>query len=118
MDADGRRWTLNSRETRHIGPSSPSASICVHPRNLRSLLARPRSFAGRTLTALPGRPSVAGNGRGTMDRNIPRRDFLKAAPAAAGALALVAQNAPPSATPPQKPTYPQIGAERYTPAAD
>jgi DUF1680 family protein len=51
-----------------------------------------------------------------MDRNIPRRDFLKAAPAATGLLALAIQQ--PAVELPQKPGDPKLGAQPYTPVAD
>ncbi|HSL70112.1 MAG TPA: beta-L-arabinofuranosidase domain-containing protein [Longimicrobiales bacterium] len=50
-----------------------------------------------------------------LDSGIPRRDFLKAAPAAAAILAVATRN--PEASAGQTP-YPEIGAARYTPVGD
>jgi len=49
-----------------------------------------------------------------MDHRIARRDFLKAAPAAASLLAVGVQL--PEAPPAPAPTYPEIGAAQYSPA--
>ena len=49
-----------------------------------------------------------------MDHDIPRRAFLKAAPAAASFLALAAHE--PSPVPAPEPDYPEIGSVKYTPA--
>jgi len=51
-----------------------------------------------------------------MERPVARRDFLKAAPAAASLLA-AGMHLPESVVPPES-TYPQIGAQPYTPVAD
>src|SRR5262245_51441457 len=51
-----------------------------------------------------------------MDRNVARRDFLKAAPAAASLLALTIQRPTPALQP--EPPYPEIGGEPYTPVTD
>jgi DUF1680 family protein len=50
-----------------------------------------------------------------LDSDIPRRDFLKATPAAAAILAVAVQS--PDDAPAQTP-YPHIGAQRYTPTED
>jgi DUF1680 family protein len=49
-----------------------------------------------------------------MDHDIARRDFLKAAPAAAGLIALSGDW--PAIAPPPQQGYPDIGAQPYTPA--
>lgn len=51
-----------------------------------------------------------------MERPVARRDFLKAAPAAASLLA-AGMHLPESGVPPES-TYPQIGAQPYMPVAD
>ena len=48
-----------------------------------------------------------------MDHDIPRRAFLKSAPAAASFLALAAHEPAPAPTP--EPDYPEIGSAKYTP---
>jgi hypothetical protein len=53
-----------------------------------------------------------------MDHNVARRDFLKAAPAAASLLALNIQGSAPAPAAQPKPSYPEIGGEPYTPVTD